>query len=62
MKLLEFLPTTYSEVVLWLLCPVFLFRIVKPLDEVQNAAPFPGTPKDLFNIVFLALFDVIGFP
>jgi hypothetical protein len=37
-----------------------LVRIVEPFDEIQDVAPLLGASKDLVNIVFLALFDVVG--
>jgi hypothetical protein len=33
---------------------------VDPFDEIQNAASLLGAAKDLVNVVFLAVFDVIG--
>jgi len=59
-ELQEFLQTPYRKVVVCLLHPVLPVWVVEPFDEVQNAAPFLGAPKDLVNIVLLALFDVIG--
>jgi len=59
-KLPEFLQTSYREVVVWLLCSVLPVWVVEPSDEVQDAAPFLGAPKDLVNVVLLALFDVVG--
>ena len=59
-KLPEFLQTSYRKVIIWFFRLVLSVRVVEPFDEVQDAAPFPGAPKDLINIVFLALFDIIG--
>ena len=59
-KLPEFLQTSYRKVIIWFFRPVLPVRVVEPFDEVQNTAPFPGAPKDLVNIVFLALFDIAG--
>ena len=61
-KLSKFLQAAYRKVIVWFLCPVLLVWVVEPFDEVQDAAPFPGAPKDLVNVVFLALFDVVGLP
>jgi len=59
-KLTEFLQTSYRKVVVWLLRPVLPVWVVEPFDEVQDAAPLLGAPKDLINIVLLILFDVVG--
>jgi len=59
-KLLKFLQTAYRKVVVWLFRPVFLVGVIKPFDEVQDAAPFLGALKNLVNIVLLALLDVVG--
>ena len=60
MKLSEFLQATYRKVIVWFFCPVPSVQVVEPFDEVQDAAPFPGAPKDLVNIIFLALFDIVS--
>jgi len=60
-KLPKFLQAPYRKVIVWLFRPVLPVRVVEPFDEVQDAAPFLGAPKDLVNIVLLALFDVVGF-
>ena len=52
-ELQEFLQTPYRKVVVCLLHPVLPVWVVEPFDEVQNAAPFLGAPKDLVNIVLL---------
>ena len=39
---------------------MLLIWVVERFDEVQNTAPFLGAPKDLVNIIFLALFDIVG--
>jgi len=44
----------------WFFCPVLPVRVVEPFDEVQDAAPFPGAPQNLVNIVFLALFNIVS--
>ena len=60
-KLSEFLRTAYRiEVVVWLFGPVLSVRVVKPLHQVQDVAPFLRAPKGLVNIVFLTLFDIVG--
>jgi len=59
-KLSEFLQAVYRKVIVWFFGPVLQVRAVEPFDEVQDVAPFPGTPKDLVNIVFLAVFDIVG--
>ena len=59
-KLSEFLQATYQKVIVWFFGPVLSVWLVEPFDEVQDAAPFPGAPKDLVNIVFLALFDIVS--
>jgi len=59
-KLSEFLQAAYRKVIVWFFCPVLPVWVVEPFDEVQDAAPFPGAPKDLVNIVFLTLFDIVG--
>jgi len=59
-KLLKFLQTVYQKVVIWFFRPVLLVWVVEPLDEVQDTAPFPSAPRDLVNIVLLALFDIVG--
>jgi len=58
-KLPEFLPTSYRKVIVWFFRPVLPVLLVEPFDEVQDAAPFPGAPKDLINVVFLSLFDIV---
>jgi len=60
-KLSKFLQAAYRKVVVWFFRPVLPVWVVEPFDEVQDAAPFPGAPKDLVNIVLLALFDIVGF-
>jgi len=59
-KLSEFLQAAYRKVIVWFFCPVLLVWVVEPFDKVQNAAPFPGALQDLVNIVFLALYDIVG--
>jgi len=59
-KLSEFLQAAYRKVIVWFFGPVLLVWVVLPFDMVQDAAPFPGAPKDLVNIVFLTLFDIVG--
>jgi len=59
-KLSQFLQAAYRKVIVWFFCPVLPVRVVEPFDEVQDAAPFPGAPKDLVNIVFLTLFDIVS--
>ena len=59
-KLSEFLQAAYRKVIIWFFRPVLPVWVVEPFDEVQDAAPFPGAPKDRINIVFLALFDIVG--
>jgi len=59
-KLSKFLQAAYRKVIVWLFCPVPSVWVVKPLDEVQDAAPFLGAPKDLINVIFLALLDVVS--
>jgi len=59
-KLSKFLQAAYRKVIVWFFCPVLPVWVVEPFDKVQDAAPFPGASKDLVNIVFLALFDIVG--
>ena len=57
---MNLLQAAYRKVIVWFFCPVLPVRVVEPFDKVQDTAPFPGAPKDLVNIVFLALLDVVG--
>jgi len=59
-KLSEFLQAAYRKVIVWFFCPVLPVWVVELFDEVQDVVPFPGAPKDLVNIVFLTLFDIVG--
>jgi hypothetical protein len=59
-KLSELLQTVYWKIVEKLFSPILLVRIVEPFDKIQDVAPFLAVSKDLVNIVFLALFDVVG--
>jgi len=59
-KLSKFLQTAYQKVVVWFFGPVLSVWVVEPLDEVHDVAPFLGASKDFVNIVFLALFDIVG--
>jgi len=59
-RLSKLLQATYRKVTVWFFHPVLSFWVVELLDKVQDDAPFPGAPKDLVNIVFLALFNVVG--
>jgi len=61
-KLSKFLQTAYRKVVIWLFRPVLPVRVVEPFNEVQDVAPLLGAPKDLVNIIFLALFDSLRWP
>jgi len=65
MKFPEFFQTSFREVVVGFLRPVFAFRIVEPFDEVKNSFVISPAALDrghnFFHIVFLRLFDVIRF-
>jgi hypothetical protein len=65
-KLPEFVQSARREVVIWLLCPIPTFRIVKPLDEVKDSAiitaPSLDAGHDFLDVVFLTLLDIVGFP
>jgi hypothetical protein len=64
-KLPEFVQTARGEVVVWLLGPITTFRVVKPFDKVEDAAVVSAssfdTGHDFFNVVLLALLDIVGF-
>ena len=59
-KLSELRQAAYRKVIVWFFSAVLTVRVVEPFDEVPDAAPFPGAPKDLITIVFHALFDIVG--
>ena len=65
MKLPQFLLTAYQKVVKWFFHPVLAFRIVEPFDEVENSLVISpavfNQGHDVFDVVFLRLFDVVGF-
>jgi len=65
MKLLEFLQSTYRKVVEGFFHPVFSFRIIEPLDEVEDSFVVSSAAFDrghyFVDIVFLRLLNVISF-
>jgi len=65
MKLPEFLQTAYRKVVEWFFRPVFSFRIIEPLDKVEDSfviSPAAFRRGHYFvDIVSLRLLNVVSF-